>query len=163
MKLIHQEVGVGVWAWREEKDWEQLLEEPAGSQQGMENWVMKQSQGSRGGLQGLACWGAEACSSTASLSALHGPRGRGEARCWLLWHWSPARWEWQNARRTRGFEPYVSLELKMISKGTCRMRKWMKWEIKSRWTRTGERWKCGQIVVNEGYIRGTSNGVILNT
>lgn len=55
MKLIHQEVGVGVWAWREEKDWEQLLEEPAGGQQGMENWVMQQPQGSRGGLQGLAC------------------------------------------------------------------------------------------------------------
>ena len=36
---------MGVWAWREEKDWEQLLEEPAGGQQGRKNWVMQQPQG----------------------------------------------------------------------------------------------------------------------
>lgn len=156
-------MGVGVWAWREEKDWEQLLEEPAGGQQGMKNWVMQQPQGARGGLQGLACWGAEASSSIASLSALHRPSGRGEARGWLLWCWSLATWEWQNARRARDFEPYVSLELKMISKGTCGMRKWVVFrEIKSRWRRAGERWNWEQIVVNAGYVRGTGDGVILN-
>lgn len=84
MKRIHplqvQEVGVGAWAWGEEKDWEQLLGEYAGGQQGMKNWVMQQPQG--------ACPGAEAHSSTASGSRLHGGEGRREARCCLLQCWS---------------------------------------------------------------------------
>ena len=53
MKRSHplrvQEVGVGAWTWGEEKDWEQMLGEYAGGQQGMKNWVVQQPQGASGG------------------------------------------------------------------------------------------------------------------
>lgn len=159
MKCIHllwvQEMGVGMWTWGEEEDWEQLLEESVGTP------VKDEEVGCAAALRG------QGKLVRTDLSRIQGTQLHSFPPPWCMGQEGVRgnqviaypvlvldRQEWKNVRKARDLELYMSIEIKMISGGTCRMKNWVIFMgTESRWRRTGERWMGRQIVVNKGNIR----------